>query len=105
MPDIEVTVEPLELEIKVDDSSSLALEVALEGVQGAPGPAGLDKHYAHDQMTASDVWLIAHNLGKYPAVSVVDSAGSSVEGLVEYSNTNQLTVTFSAAFSGKAYCN
>lgn len=61
--------------------------------------------YIHIQATASASWVIVHNLGKYPSVSIVDSAGSEVIGEVIYNSKNQLTVSFSAAFSGKAYLN
>lgn len=61
--------------------------------------------YTHIQGEASDVWMIEHNMGRYPSVTVVDSAGSAVFGDVTYTNENQLTVTFSVAFSGKAYLN
>lgn len=64
-----------------------------------------DKHYAYEQMTPAAEWEITHNLGKYPAVTVVDSAGTEVVGDVRYIDNNSLTVTFSGAFAGKAYMN
>lgn len=64
-----------------------------------------DKHYTHIQSITSDLWEITHNLDKYPSVSVVDSAGSVVVGDVEYVSTNALTITFGAAFKGKAFLN
>jgi hypothetical protein len=66
---------------------------------------GNDKTYEHDQPTAASSWTITHNLGKNPSVTVVDTAGSVVEGKIEYINKNQVTITFNAAFSGVAYCN
>ena len=64
-----------------------------------------DKHYTHDQDIASAQWLISHNLNKYPAVQVIDSAGCWVIGQVTYNSLNQLTLDFRGAFSGKAYMN
>ena len=64
-----------------------------------------DKHFVYTQSTPSDTWEIEHNLGKEPSVTVVDSAGTTVEGDCEYINTNKLIVSFSSAFSGKAYLN
>ena len=49
--------------------------------------------------------MINHNLGKYPSITVIDSGGSEVIGEVEYVDTNNVTLTFSAAFSGKAFLN
>lgn len=59
--------------------------------------------YSHTQGSANTVWSIEHNLGFYPSVTVFLSTGDTVEGLIEHSNTNSLTVTFSAAISGTAY--
>ena len=59
--------------------------------------------YTHTQGSSSNSWTIAHNLGFYPNVTVVDSAGTIYEGEITYTNTNSLTASFSASFSGKAY--
>lgn len=74
------------------------------GAQGPAGPSG-DKNYVHDQMSASAVWTVTHGLGKYPSVTVVDSAGDECEGHVNHVTLNQTVITFSAAFSGKAFFN
>ena len=59
--------------------------------------------FEHIQGAASNSWVIPHNLGFKPNVTVVDSAGTIYEGEISYTNLNSLTVSFSAAFSGKAY--
>lgn len=59
--------------------------------------------YTHTQGSSSDTWEIEHNLGFYPSVTVFLSTGDTVEGLINHSNTNSLTITFSAAISGTAY--
>ena len=64
-----------------------------------------DKTYVYTQATSSDTWTIQHNLNKYPAVAIVDSGGSIVIGEVVYIDNNNIQITFSSAFSGKAYCN
>ncbi len=61
--------------------------------------------HIHNQSSASAQWTITHNLGKYPSVSVVDSANNEVIGEVEYVTDTQLTIKFSAPFSGKAFLN
>jgi hypothetical protein len=81
------------------------------GTQGATGPQGVQGvqgtsqvlAYMHTQGSASATWVITHNLGFYPNVTVQDSAGNIVEGEITYTNTNSLTVSFASAFSGKAY--
>jgi hypothetical protein len=64
-----------------------------------------DKNYIHDQGVSASVWTITHNLNKYPSVTVKDTAGTEVEGEVIHISVNQLTITFSAGFSGVATLN
>lgn len=64
-----------------------------------------DANYIHDQIASAKTWSITHNLNKFPAITVVDTAGSIVFGETSYINTNQIQITFSAEFSGKAYLN
>jgi len=60
--------------------------------------------YKHTQGSASATWTITHNLGYEPGgVSVVDSAGTIVVGTVTYTSVDQIVVSFSSAFAGKAY--
>ena len=54
--------------------------------------------------TWEGAWLIDHNLGFMPSLTVVDSAGTEVfPGTVEYLTTSTIRLTFSAAFGGEAY--
>ena len=64
-----------------------------------------DKTFVYNQVTSSDVWEIEHNLDKYPSVTVVDSGGSVVVGEIVYIDKNKMRITFTSAFSGKAYLN
>ena len=74
------------------------------GIQGPAGEDG-DKHYRHVQTAPAQVWVIDHDLDKFPAVSVVDSAGEQVEGNVTYTSQQQVVVSFAGAFSGEAFLN
>lgn len=64
-----------------------------------------DDTFIFHQAVSSATWTINHNLKKYPSVTVVDSANTVVEGVVTYNSINQLTLSFSATFSGYAYLN
>lgn len=64
-----------------------------------------DSFFVHEQMIAGAEWTINHNLGKYPSITVVDSAGDECEGDVKHMTVNQVVITFSAAFAGRAFCN
>lgn len=77
-----------------------------EGPQGPPGPPGSDGagfNYVHDQVMPSDTWIVIHDLGGYPNVTSVDTAGTVIIGGVVYDSVNQLTLTFSLPVNGKAY--
>lgn len=63
------------------------------------------ENYIHDQQVASTTWTVNHNMNKYPSVNVVDTANDEVTGDVKYNSLNQITISFTAAFSGKAYLN
>ena len=64
-----------------------------------------DLNFTFTQASAQSVWNITHNLGKFPSVSIIDSAGTNVIGEVDYTNNNELILTFTAAFAGVAYLN
>ena len=73
------------------------------GEPGPPGPPG-GGTYIHHQDVPSDTWVISHGLDRYPPLAIVDSSGRVViPGEVTYDSTVQLTATFGAAFSGRAY--
>ena len=57
------------------------------------------------QGVPSAVWAIQHDLDKYPSVTVVSDSNSVMYGAVKYIDKNNITITFSAAFSGSAYLN
>lgn len=59
--------------------------------------------FNHQQGVSSDTWTIRHNLNFYPNVTVVNSAGTIVEGEITYTNKNSLVLHFQSAFSGNAY--
>ena len=61
--------------------------------------------YIYEQDVAANIWEINHNMGKFPSVTVVDSAGSVVIGAIEYIDINNLKITFNSSFGGKAYLN
>jgi len=61
--------------------------------------------YIFEQVQAASSWVITHNLGKFPSVEIIDTGGNLVLGEITYNSINQVTLTFNAAFSGKAYLN
>lgn len=77
-----------------DDATSGEVDVVI---------AALPQAYTHIQGSPANPWVITHNLGFYPNVTVVDSGGSNVEGDVTFPSLNQMQIAFSGAFSGTAY--
>jgi hypothetical protein len=67
------------------------------------GGGGSDLKYTFTQSAPSTTWTITHNLGVFPAITIVDTSGSVIDADVLYNSNNQITVTFATAQSGKAY--
>lgn len=89
-----------------------AIEAVFEFVENEPIEATFqistsiqDLNYIHYQDSPSANWTIVHNLGKFPSVTVVTSAGDVVYTDAHYVDKNKVTLEFSAAFAGRAYLN
>ena len=67
--------------------------------------ATIDKHYVHRQETSSSMWVIYHNLNKYPSVRTHDRYNQELIGEVVFNDLNRVTINFSAATDGVAYLN
>ena len=101
---VELPVEMIELlEIPEQGPAGPPGAAGAQGPQGIPGLSGAN--YVHTQAVPDADWTITHGLGRYPSVTVVDSAGSTVLGNVEYLSANQVVVHFNGAFGGSAYLN
>lgn len=61
--------------------------------------------YVFEQGESASTWYITHNLNKYPSVTVVDSALTTIDCEVIYINSNECELRFNAAFKGTAYLN
>ena len=64
-----------------------------------------DLSFVHTQTNAAAQWVITHNLGKKPSVTIVTATETTVVGEVTYNSNNQLTINLSSANAGKAYLN
>jgi hypothetical protein len=60
-------------------------------------------NHTHNQMVPSDNWVIEHNLGFFPNVTVFSSADEQVFGDITHISINKLSIQFSGALSGKAH--
>lgn len=59
--------------------------------------------YVHVQGVPLNQWTINHNLGFYPSVEIVNSAGVAVIGDYQYLSINTIVANFTDPFAGKAY--
>lgn len=86
---------------------SQAVTYTVLGVQGPPGAdgEGANETFVHVQDAPAAVWSVQHDLGRWPSVTIVDSAGNNVFGAVKYHSEDLVEISFSAAFSGRAYLN
>lgn len=78
-------------------------KIFLEGV-----PDGSDKTFIYIQQEASDFWTIKHDMGKYPAVTVIgdfDNGRENVLGDIDYTDDTTLTIQFDEPIMGTAYLN
>jgi len=64
-----------------------------------------DKNYVHPQDQASATWTVQHDLNKFPSVTTVNTNNIEMYGEVVFNDLNNLTINFSAAFSGQAFIN
>jgi hypothetical protein len=123
----QVKVNPRDLNKVIVQEANNEVKISASGPQGTQGPTGptgatgptgptgpagpgtttaeivAATSYTHIQIAASTTWTINHDLGFYPNVTVFDSADTMVEGSILHSDNTSLTLTFSAAISGKAH--
>jgi hypothetical protein len=101
--DAEVVIEVVDQSVRVMAIEQPTLVVL--GNSGPQGPSGDTQTlgYVYVQGVPLSQWTIVHGLDFIPNITVVDSAGSVVEGDYSYPNDNTVIATFVGAFAGKAY--
>ncbi len=75
---------------------------------GISPPGGIslgDKHYTAQVSTPNVLWVVIHNLGKLPAVSITNNSGKQIEAEVIYDNANQCSIRFNSPTSGFIHLN
>lgn len=81
-----------------------ATVVVTRGIPGPPG-GGAGAAYIHTQAIALAIWTVAHNLGRWPSVTVTDHLGRRIEPDVAYLSADLVQVTHGTPLTGFAYCN
>lgn len=98
---LNVTVNDEPLHVAINEEP-LVVTIASTGLQGPAAPIVKNSH-VHSQTSESDTWVIVHDLNWYPNVTVIDSAGTTIEGDIEYVSENAVTLRFSQGLIGTAY--
>lgn len=89
--------------LETDAKNDLVSAINEAASKGGGGKA--DRNFVFTQNVASAKWEVQHDLDCWPAVTVVDSAGTEVVGDVQYIDKNKVVISFTAPFSGKAFFN
>ena len=80
-------------------------QVLTSTVTGIAWADNVQATFEFTQGVPATTWNITHNLNKFPSITVIDTGNTVVTGEYNYTSKNTVTLTFSAAFAGKAYLN
>ena len=80
-------------------------QVLASTVTGTAWVDNVQSTFEFTQGVPATTWNIQHNLGKFPSITVIDTGDTVVTGEYTYIDNNNVTLTFSAGFAGKAYLN
>lgn len=86
----------------VDSSVTVVPVVGPPGPPGPPGAAGAGTYYVHTQTLAQSVWLVNHNLGRFPiAWSLFDTVGRLCDEYeVENTDINNCRISMDTPTAG-----
>jgi hypothetical protein len=86
------------------EKQGITVEVDRPGMQGPPGPPGAStSRYPHSQAVASDVWVVAHNLGYWPQVQIFSVGGREMVAEVLHVSNNVTNIYFDEPTAGVAF--
>lgn len=104
-----VIVDQLTYTVTIERPSA-TLSLSAPGPQGSPGPPGDDgqpgtpggTQFLLNQVAPAATWLVAHNLGYFPHITILDSSGEVVLTDIHHADVNNAVLTFSSPTTGKA---
>lgn len=105
--DIPLKVSPTSVTIQADlkDNAGNAGSTGMVLSKTDTGVEWTSRTFTFNQVVSTNTWTIAHNVGSFPSVTVVDSVGNIVVGDISYPDDRTVVLTFKTAFKGKAYLN
>lgn len=95
-----------------EELAGIVIEIGIPGTMGPPGiqgpigPAGgpANPTFTFTQSSPLAGWIINHNLGFNPILTVTDIGGNEVEAEIVHISSNLTMVYFSQPQTGKARC-
>jgi hypothetical protein len=78
--------------------------VFVSSVNGQSGAVTVSAGHFTQGFTSLSTVTVAHDLGRFPAITVIDTADDVCVGDVRYLDANTVQLSFSAPFSGTAIC-
>ena len=93
----DVAVEPLEIDVEVQEPVVAALLVT--GPPGPQGPPGTGS-FIHTQATAAATWSVTHDLGRVPNSCLIVVGGELVHTDVVFPSSSTVNVTFASPQAG-----
>lgn len=78
-------------------------DVTIAVIIGPPGAAGRDAaRFDYLQNVPSSTWLVVHNLGAFPSVTLLEPGGEEFLANVNHLDANVLEVLFTFPTTGRA---
>lgn len=74
------------------------------GITLSAADARYARPFVHVQDVPGTEWIVHHNLGYFPSVSLVDTSGDVITSDIVYVDANTLRVELVYSVGGKAYC-
>jgi hypothetical protein len=99
---ISLEVNGIVAEVNIADTNRFIANLSTDDTT-PPTPG--DKNFVLQQMVASTIWSVPHNLNKKCAVQVVDNSLDEIMGKVHWVNNNEVEIRFNKPKTGWVYCN
>jgi hypothetical protein len=101
-----LTEVPSRVNLTITPPQPVALQLtAGQGPAGTNGTDGVDGgSYEHHQPVASTLWVVNHNLGYYPSISVLTLGRVRVDAGIVHLSPNQAQVLLDLPLAGFAIC-
>jgi hypothetical protein len=109
IPEIAITVSPQVSLLTVDTATySIAVsqdvtQIVSVAQQGPMGPPGSASTAVFPFAVPALTWTVAHFLGRYPAVTILDTANEVILATYQYVDRNVIEVSFGAPTNGTVY--